>query len=348
MCPLGVYHLVLRGAIGLQLFLGAIAADLALLIGNAHLVSVTVGCAVELPAKLIVGFQGGLCTARPQALQPVLIRIFIACIHLTLIGGRVIEIMLVVKDIALEAAIGTSPFHPFYAGFTVYNDRGLLAEAMGFHSFLFAAVAYAHSIVTVRFINADIAIGAMNGTNQSATGWCIFFSHMLGLEIGDIGGYLIAVGIGNDTFIGIILIAGILRNGNGKGIGFCALGNEPIIIGNILHDFPIRSVVHIIPLIGQGACPLCRNGENTGIACRVQGVSHRSIVNIRNLGNHTLGLLQDQDILLRVKAADRTDTVFVIHMGCLVCQVRSILTEAAGTPMVGFADFPGILGCGRV
>ena len=171
---------------------------------------------------------------------------------------------------------------------------------------------------------------------------------MLGLEIGDIGGHLIAVGIGNDTFIGIILMAGILRNGNGKGIGFCALGNEPIIAGNILHGFPIRRTVHIIPLIGQGACSLCRNGENTGIACRMQGISYGSIVNIRNLGNHALGLLQDQDIFLRVKSADRTDAVFVIHVGCLVCNVRSITAEAAGTPMVGFADLPGILGCGRV
>ena len=63
--PLGVYHLILRCAVGLQLLGGIVAAKLTLLVRNAYLVRSRIRSGVILPTHLLVRFQSGLVTAGP-------------------------------------------------------------------------------------------------------------------------------------------------------------------------------------------------------------------------------------------------------------------------------------------
>lgn len=69
---------------------------------------------------------------------------------------------------------------------------------------------------------------------------------------------------------------------------------------------------------------------------------------IRNLSYHTLGLLQDQDRLLTVKMTHGANAVFIVGMGRFGGDVITVATESANSPVMGFADFPGILGSGGV
>lgn len=69
---------------------------------------------------------------------------------------------------------------------------------------------------------------------------------------------------------------------------------------------------------------------------------------IGNLGNHAAGLLQDQDDLLRVKAADGADAVVIKGMCCFTGNMGSFAAETAGAPVMGLIHVPGFLGCGGV
>ena len=69
---------------------------------------------------------------------------------------------------------------------------------------------------------------------------------------------------------------------------------------------------------------------------------------IRNLSHHTPGLLQDQDRLLTVKMTHGANAVFIVGMGCFGGDVLTVAAESASSPVMGFADFPGILGSGGV
>lgn len=69
---------------------------------------------------------------------------------------------------------------------------------------------------------------------------------------------------------------------------------------------------------------------------------------IRNLSHHTLGLLQDQDRLLTVKMTHGANAVFIVGMGRFGGNVLTVAAESASSPVMGFADFPGILGSGGV
>ena len=69
---------------------------------------------------------------------------------------------------------------------------------------------------------------------------------------------------------------------------------------------------------------------------------------IRNLSHHTLRLLQDQDRLLTVKMTHGANAVFIVGMGRFGGDVLTVAAESASSPVMGFADFPGILGSGVV
>ena len=66
-------------------------------------------------------------------------------------------------------------------------------------------------------------------------------------------------------------------------------------------------------------------------------------VDIRNLGNHAARLLQDKNYLLRVKAADGTDTVIVKGMLGLIRNMRGLAAETAGSPVIVFVHIKGVL-----
>ena len=167
---------------------------------------------------------------------------------------------------------------------------------------------------------------------------------MLRLHVGDVRCHLIALGIGDHAFIGIILVTGILWHTDLQCVGLGAGSIETI----FLQDLPIRRTIAVVPLIGQGAGALGCHSEGPQIVGRVQWIILGSDVHIRNLRHHTLRLLQNQNDLLAVKTTDGADAVLVIDVGSLVGNMAGFITETAGAPMVGVADFPGALGCCRV
>ena len=141
MCPLGIFIFVLGGIVGLQLLFGTQAANLAFLIGNANLVSVGIRRSVVLPAHLVVRFQCGFVTSGPEAFQPMLIVVLICGIYLTLHGIRIVEIVNMVEIIILESAMDACLLIPSLARFAVIDETGLLAVAVSYQLFGFAAVA---------------------------------------------------------------------------------------------------------------------------------------------------------------------------------------------------------------
>ena len=119
-----------------------------------------------LPAHLVVRFQCGFVTSGPEAFQPMLIVVLICGIHLTLHGIRIVEIVNMVEIIILESAMGAGLLIPSLARFAVIDETGLLAIAVSFQFFSFAAVAYAELVVPLCFIASDVV--ARSGLEDSS------------------------------------------------------------------------------------------------------------------------------------------------------------------------------------
>ena len=179
-----------------------------------------------------------------------LIVVLICGIYLTLHGIRIVEIMDMVEIIILESAMDACLLIPSLARFAVIDEARLLAVAVSFQLFGFAAVAYAKHVVPLRFIASDVVArsGLEDSSDQSTLGSYVLIVNVLRFQVGNVGSHLIAVGIGDDTLVGIILIAGIHGYAYGERVGFTAT-NHAVIIGTaVCQQFPIRSTT-IIPLI---------------------------------------------------------------------------------------------------
>ncbi len=235
----------------MQLLFGTQAANLAFLIGNANLVSVGIRRSVVLPAHLVVRFQCGFVTSGPETLQPMLIVVLICGIYLTLHGIGIVEIMDMVEIIILEFAMDARLLIPSLARFAVIDETGLLAVAVSYQLFSFTAVTYAKHVVPPGFIASDVVArsGLEDSSDQSTLGSYVFIVNVLSFQVSNVGSHPVAVGIGDDTLVGVILTAGIHGYAYGESVGFTAANHAVIIGGAVRQLLPIRSTITIIPLI---------------------------------------------------------------------------------------------------
>ena len=124
-------------------------------------------------------------------------------------------------------------------------------------------------------------------------------------------------------------------------VKLCAYNTEDGIILYLDPFFP--AVVGNVPLIFKLGRSLRRNRNGAFIIYGMVRIILTADLRIGYLGNHAARLLQDKNYLLRVEAADGTDTVVIKGMLGLIRNMRALAAEATGPPMIGLVHIKGIL-----